>query len=312
MRVNKNYLILIIDDKVDELRTLGQLIKGQGQVIVATSAEAGLFLAHQRRPDLIITALNMHDMSGIDVCRQLKSTRETRDSTIMVVTECEDEASEVAALEAGAVDFISRPYSPPVVKARVKTHLMLSRQQSLLQNLADRDGLTEVYNRRYFESQAREEIQRHVRQGLPITLALLDIDYFKAFNDTYGHLHGDSCLREVAQAISQGSRRPGEFVARYGGEEFVAVLPHSDEKCANKYGHWICERVVSLAIPHSQSSTLPFVSISAGIATLIPNSDTCLETLVDAADTALYRAKQSGRNQYKVAVIEAESIREVS
>lgn len=312
MRVNKNNLILIIDDNVDELKCLGKLIKDQGDVIVATSGEAGLFLASQRKPDLIITALMMNDLNGIDVCKRLKTTRETKDCAVIVVTACNSEEYEVAALEAGAVDFISKPYSPPVVKARVKTHLTLSRHQTLLQNLADRDGLTEVYNRRYFDTQARVELKRHFRQGAPITLALLDIDHFKAFNDNYGHLHGDACLREVAQAINNGSRRPGEFVSRYGGEEFAAVLPNTDVKNANKYGRWICERVISLAIPHVKSPTLPFVSISVGIVTIIPEAGTTLETLIAAADNALYLAKQSGRNQYKVTVIDQENIKEVS
>ncbi len=313
MRVNKkNNLILIIDDNVNELRFLGNLIKDQGDVIVATSGEAGLFLASQRKPDLIITALVMKDVNGIEVCKRLKALRDTKDCAVIVVTSHENENSEVQALEAGAVDFISKPYSPPVVKARVKTHLSLSRHQTLLQNLADRDGLTEVYNRRYFEGQARVELKRHYRQQQPLTLALLDIDHFKAFNDHYGHLHGDACLREVAGAIHNGSRRPGEFVARYGGEEFVAVLPNTDVKDAHKYGRWICERVISLAIPHLKSTTVPFVSVSAGIVTITPDSTTTLDTLITAADSALYMAKQAGRNQYKVAAVESESVREVS
>lgn len=311
MRVNKNNLILIIDDDVDELKCLGKLIKDQGDVIVATSGEAGLFLAHNRKPDLVVTALKLNDISGIEVCRRLKLARETKDCAVIVVTDCDNPQNEVNALAAGAVDFIRKPYRAPVVKARINTHVMLSRQQTMLQNLADRDGLTEVFNRRYFEAQALVEVKRHYRQNQPITLALLDIDHFKAFNDTYGHLPGDACLREVAQAISNGSRRPGEFVARYGGEEFVAVLPNTDTKGANKYGRWICERVISLAIPHTKSTTLPFVSISVGIVTIIPDAHTTLDTLVTAADNALYLAKQSGRNQYKVTAVESSGIKEV-
>lgn len=306
-------LILIIDDNLEELRFLGELIKDQGDVIVANSGETGLFLAAQRKPDLIIAALQTSDLSGIDVCKRVKFMRETKGSAVIVVSSCESEACELAALEAGAVDFIGKPFSPPVVKARVKTHLSLSRHQTLLQHLADRDGLTKVFNRRYFEAQAKVELKRHYRQQQPMTLALLDIDHFKPFNDHYGHLHGDTCLRQVAQAISNGSRRPAEFVARYGGEEFVAVLPSTDVANANKYGRWICERVVSLAVPHAESTTVPFVSVSAGIATVTPDSTTTLDTLIAAADTALYQAKQAGRNQHKVAITQnQEDVREVS
>lgn len=305
MRAYKNQpLILIIDDNIHALRSLGNLVKSEGEVIIATSGEAGLFLAHQRQPDVILTALFIQDISGIEVCKRLKENQETKDCGVIVMTPQSSARHELEALEAGAVDFITQPYSPPVVRARIKTHLSLARHQKLLQTLADRDGLTEVYNRRYFEAQAQVEIKRHARQEQPITLALLDIDHFKAFNDGYGHLHGDACLREVAQEISNGSRRPGEFVARYGGEEFAAVLPNTDAANAAKYGRWICERVLALAIPHMKSTTVPFVSISVGIVTVTPKSSTTLFELVQAADTALYQAKKSGRNQYKVAELQ--------
>src|SRR5690606_3317400 len=136
------------------------------------------------------------------------------------------------------------------------------------------DGLTEVYNRRYFDNQARVEIKRHFRQQQALTLALLDIDHFKPYNDAYGHLQGDLCLRDVAHAIGGGSRRPGEFVSRYGGEEFAVVLPNTNLQNAHKYGQWICQQVLSLAIPHGQSKTVPFITISAGIATVTPCADT--------------------------------------
>lgn len=306
----KNNLILIIDDSPDDLRLLGNLVKDLGDVIFATSGESALFLASQRQPDLIITDLNLGGMSGIEVCQRLKRQKETRDTTVIVVTVDDSEQTEITALESGAVDFITKPYNGQIVKARVKTHLNVLRHKNLLRLLADKDGLTEVYNRRYFDSQGRIELKRHYRQQQPLTLALLDIDHFKAYNDAYGHLQGDICLREVAQAICSCSRRPGEFVARYGGEEFAVVIPNTNIHNAKKYGTWICEQILSLAIPHAHSSTLPFITVSAGFATVVPSSRTTLENLIATADSALYLAKESGRNQFKVATIEHETIRE--
>lgn len=310
MLKNKKNLILIVDRHTDALRELGELLKPLGDIIFATSGKAAHFMACHRKPDLVITKIDLGDISGLELCKRIKSHRESKECSVIMVAEPKYRDLELAALDAGSVDFIGAPFQPAVMQARVRTHIMLSRRQNLLQVLADRDGLTEVYNRRYFENQARVELKRHFRQQQALTLALLDIDHFKPYNDAYGHLQGDLCLREVAHAIGGGSRRPGEFVARYGGEEFAVVLPNTNIQNAQKYGRWICQQVLSLAIPHGHSATVPFITISAGIATVIPDVGTTLENLIAAADSALYLAKESGRNQFKVAMLERESIKE--
>jgi len=308
----KNNLILVIHSDTEALLRLGALLKESGDVIFATSAKSGQFMACHRKPDLIIIAARVGDNSGIDLCKRLKAHRDSKDCAVLILAEEQERELELAALQAGAVDFIAAPFQPAIFQARVRTHIALSSHKSLLQALADKDGLTEVYNRRYFENQARLELKRHNRQQQPLTLALLDIDYFKPYNDAYGHLQGDICLREVAQAIGAGSRRPGEFVARYGGEEFAVVLPNTNLQNAQKYGRWICERVLSLAIPHAHAGAVPFITVSAGIATVTPNTRTTLENLITTADSALYLAKASGRNQFKVATLEQETIKEAS
>jgi diguanylate cyclase (GGDEF)-like protein len=309
---NKKNVILVVDKDRQALRELWELLKPLGNVIFATSGKAGHFMACHRKPDLVITAIDLEDMSGLELCRRIRNHRESQECSVIAIAEARHHELELQALEAGAVDFITRPFHNPVMQARVRTHLALSRRQNLLQVLADRDGLTEMYNRRYFENQARTELKRHFRQQQALTLALLDIDHFKPYNDAYGHLQGDFCLRDVAHAIGGGSRRPGEFVSRYGGEEFAVVLPNTNLHNARKYGRWICEQVLSLAIPHGHSATLPFITISAGIATVVPNAHTTLEHLIATADSALYLAKESGRNQFKVATIEQETIREAA
>jgi diguanylate cyclase (GGDEF)-like protein len=291
-------LILIIDDSPADLRVLGNLVKHLGDVIFATSGESGLFLAQTKKPDLILLDVELPDVHGFKICSELKKMQETEDAAIIFVTAHNDENTEVAALEAGAVDYISKPYVAQVVRARVKTHLTLKKQSSELQELANRDGLTGVFSRRYFEYQARIEINRHARQCAPLSIVLMDIDFFKPYNDHYGHLKGDQCLKAIANTLQHNSRRPGEFVARYGGEEFAAVLPNTNFREAEKYGRWICERVRSLAIPHEHTETTDYVSISAGLITITPDPNTALDTLVNEADKALYQAKRNGRDQF--------------
>jgi diguanylate cyclase (GGDEF)-like protein len=303
-------LILIIEDNPGDLRILGDLIKHLGEVIFATSGESGLFLAQQRKPDLILLDVELPDINGFRICNEIKRHPDTEDTAIIFVTAHNDEATEVAALEAGALDFITKPFVPPVVRARVKTHITLKHQANALQELANRDGLTEVYSRRYFEHQARLEINRHARQCSPLSLVLMDIDDFKAYNDNYGHLQGDHCLKSVAQTLQNNSRRPGEFIARFGGEEFVAVLPNTNQREAQKYGRWICERIVSLALPHAHSRAMGFVSISAGIVTATPDPSTQLDSLIAEADQALYKAKDLGRNRFCLATINQQTFAE--
>lgn len=308
MRKKNNNVILIVDRNPEELKLLA--LQDLGQIILATTGKRALVVAQKHKPDLLISNLNLATMTGIDLCHGLNKQKETSEIPVILLTQEDDARNEIAALEAGAVDFIKRTSGNPIVYTRVKMQLKLLSEKRSLRLLAEKDGLTEVYNRRYFEQQARIEIKRHYRQQQPLTLALLDLDHFKSYNDAYGHQQGDECLREVTQTVVQCTRRPGEFVARYGGEEFAVVLPNTNAHNAKKYGKWICEQVLALAIPHNDSTTVPFVTVSVGLATVVPSARTSLEGLVTTADMALYTAKQSGRNQFKLASIEHEVIRE--
>ena len=308
---NQKNTILLIDSDINQLRELGEIIQQHATIIFATSGEAGLFMAYERRPAMVIVNAQLDDIDGIQVCQRLKQQRETAGIAVIVVSQHYQEKTEITALECGAMDFICAPFNRNVVQARVKTFLGFCQQHHLLQTQAEKDGLTELYNRRYLEEQGRVELKRHYRQQQPLTLALLDIDYFKPYNDAYGHWQGDICLREVAQAINACSRRPGEFVARYGGEEFAAVLPSTDLANAQKYGRWICDQISALAIPHAHSPLMPFITISVGIVSVIPDLQTTFANLITTADSSLYLAKESGRNQFQVASIEHNIIKEV-
>ena len=293
-------LILLIDDNAESIRVLSMLIRDMATILFATSGEAGLALARQRHPDLILLDVEMPGIDGYDVCQQLKQDADTQDISVIFVTSHNADRYEVAALEAGAVDFITKPLTPAVVRARVHNHLTLKRQADALQRLAMLDGLTGLYNRVYLNQQLELEWRRHLRQGLSLGFAMVDIDYFKPYNDYYGHLEGDRCLREVAKALAACVRRPGEFVARYGGEEFVLVIPGLNQDELLGWGERLCEQVRALAIPHNRSSCSDVVTISVGISACIPELNQSIDELIDRADHALYQAKQAGRNRTAV------------
>ncbi|MFZ6046980.1 diguanylate cyclase domain-containing protein [Pseudomonas sp. CR3202] len=290
-------LILIIDDSADTIRLLSGMLKDQGQILFATSGEMGIQLAQSRQPALILLDVEMTGMNGYEVCTALKADAATKECAVIIITAHTGMDSEIRALEAGAVDFITKPFNPPVVRARVQTHLRLQQHTAMMRQLANRDGLTGLYNRRCFDESLAQEFERHRRQHSPLALALIDIDHFKAYNDHYGHPQGDVCLQRVATAIDTVARRPGELVARYGGEEFVIILPHSDTHGARKYGERLCEVVRNLQLAHQASETADQVTISVGVASLVPSVESTTLQLIALADQALYQAKAAGRNR---------------
>lgn len=288
-------LILIIDDSPDAIRLLGGMLKDLGQVIFSTDGETGIRLARQRQPQLILLDVDMPDANGFEVCRALTADPDTRDCAIMFVTAMASTKSEIKALAAGAVDFITKPLNPPVVRARVMTHLKLRQQSAALARLASRDGLTGLYNRRSMNEQLEKEFQRHKRQQLPLSVAMIDVDFFKPYNDGYGHVEGDICLKRIADCIGSATRRPGELAARYGGEEFLAILPHTDADEAMKYAERLCACAFDLKIPHVYAPA-GYVTVSIGIASFPPGAFETPDGLITAADNALYAAKSAGRN----------------
>jgi diguanylate cyclase (GGDEF)-like protein len=289
--------ILIIDDDINLIRMLSQILRDFGRILFATSGEKGLEIAREQKPDLILLDVAMLPMDGYEVCRRLKNDETTSGSAIIFITANVGMEVEIACLDAGAVDFIAKPLNPPVVQARVRTHLRLKHNSAALELLAQHDALTGLYNRGYFNAAIESEYRRLQRHQLPLGIALVDIDYFKNYNDTYGHVAGDVALSAVARSLELATKRPGELVARYGGEEFVVLLPQVDETVLRQYGKMLCEKVLGLQIPHSASASAPFVTISVGLSLVIPNNIFSPDALLEQADRALYLAKKNGRNQ---------------
>lgn len=289
--------LLVVDDQPINIQVMHQIFAADFQVFMATSGAQALALCKDNPPDLVLLDIVMPGMDGFDVCTQLKTDAATRNIPVIFVTAHTDAAQETRGLEVGAVDFISKPVNPAVVRARVKTHLTLKLQSDVMRKLVFLDGLTGVYNRRYFDQQLAMEIARAVRNQSALSLIMLDVDHFKRYNDHYGHQAGDDCLRHIAATLKSGLRRPADLVARYGGEEFACILPDTDFSDAMAIAHELEHRVRNQAIAHLDSDTAPVVTISLGVAGRPASTASDADALLAAADAQLYKAKNSGRGR---------------
>ncbi|OGT20395.1 MAG: diguanylate cyclase response regulator [Gammaproteobacteria bacterium RBG_16_57_12] len=291
--------ILIVDDEGFNINLLNALLKTDYKIMVAASGEQALKGVATGKPDLILLDIMMPGMDGYEVLRRLKADAATQTIPVIFVTAMGDAADETRGFDLGAVDYITKPFNRSVVKARVRTHMHLKRKNDLLEKMASIDALTEIPNRRAFDEMREREWKRSRRAGLTISIAMLDVDMFKHYNDSYGHGAGDECLARVARALSNCLRRPADFVARCGGEEFAVILPETDNTGAMHVGELLRTAIAGLEIPHTHSRVAPHVTISVGIATAVPMSATTAEMLIEAADKMLYEAKKSGRNNVK-------------
>ena len=291
--------ILVVDDSPENLQVLSAVLKGQYKVKVALNGERALALAQaEPNPDLILLDVMMPGMDGYEVCKHLKSHAATANIPVLFVSSRDEEEDEARGLSLGAIDYIVRPIRPSIVQARVRNHLDLKRSRDLLQRLTTQDHLTGISNRRRFDDFLDMEWRRAAREQAPISLIAIDIDHFKAYNDHYGHPGGDQCLIEVARTLATCVTRPCDLVARCGGEEFACVLPSTDSAGAANLAEQIRLGILARALEHAQSGTHTHVTISLGVATVIPQADESHQALVDLADAALYEAKSAGRNRH--------------
>ena len=292
--------LLLVDDQPINIQVLYQIFLADYQLFVATSGERALALCATLQPDLVLLDVVMPDMDGYEVCTRLKADPATRDIPIIFVTAHSDEAQEAHGLDIGAVDFISKPINPKIVRARVKTHVTLKTQADVLRSGVYLDGLTGVHNRRYVDTQLDSEWGRAVRSQAPLSLLMLDVDFFKRYNDRYGHQAGDECLRRVATAIGQKLQRPGDQLARYGGEEFACILPDTDLQAAMQVANAIRDNIYSQQIEHRDSSAADVVTVSVGVCTkLAKQQGGNAQDLLSQSDAQLYAAKQGGRNSIR-------------
>lgn len=287
--------LLLVDDQRVNILVLHELFRDECEIFMATDGEQALQSCRTILPDLVLLDVHMDGVDGYEVCRRLKENPETRDIPIIFVTAQGDEQDEVRGFELGAVDFIVKPINPVIVKVRVKTHLTLKHQTDLLRSFALLDGLTGVANRRKFDEELALDWRQCQRDQAALSVILIDVDHFKRYNDRYGHLQGDAGLQVVANALGSVIKRPYDLLARYGGEEFACVLPNTELVDAVQIAECMQEAVRALKVEHLDSAVDQVLTVSLGVATIVPTAGATSATVVAEADRQLYQAKQAGR-----------------
>jgi len=296
-------VILVADDDPFIRHMLTRYLEHEGyQVVEAANGEVALDLYFRHLPDLVLLDALMPVLDGFEVCRQLQTMSSL--APILMITGLEDEKSVDQAFEIGVADYVTKPINWAVLRQRVRRlilqhrlELQLREANYQLQQLTLIDSLTQVSNRRRFDEYFLQEWGRAVREHLPLSLILCDLDYFKPYNDHYGHQAGDRCLQQVAQTLNQCVNRPADLVARYGGEEFAVILPNTTIEGATQISDRLVAQVQALALPHATSPSATTVTLSCGVASVLPMADYLPSDLVLIADQALYQAKAHGRNR---------------
>ncbi len=303
--------VLIVDDTLANIEILYNILQGEYEIFFAKSGTDGLRIIRKELPDLILLDIMMPDMDGYQVCAAIKEDPITAVIPIIFITAMTNVEAETKGLDCGAIDYITKPISPPIVKARVRNHLELKRSRDLLQSLAlelgeknrkleilaREDGLTGLANRRHFNEVLDAEIKRALRTHQFLSVILCDVDYFKKYNDQYGHVAGDKCLQAIGEIMRGNFKRAGDLPARYGGEEFAAILPDTSPESGVQMAERLREEMVAWALPHSEAGVQGIVTLSVGVVGGQANRGRNAEWFISQADEALYRSKENGRNQ---------------
>jgi len=298
--------ILVVDDSSIERRFLERYLGKQGhQVLCAENGSLGVAAYAEAQPDLVLLDMSMPDMDGREVVRQLRAQSDEWVPIIFLsgMTRTEDIEE---ALDAGGDDYLTKPFQPKILDAKIRSMQRIAAMREKLvesnrklTSLAELDGLTGLPNRRRLDQKLGDELARCARNQAPLSAIMIDIDHFKRFNDTHGHLAGDECLRQVAVSLAAELRRPADLVGRYGGEEFCAVLPETPAAGASSMAEQMRARVSQLKLQTPGGPAR--VTVSLGVATLVPKVGDNAATIITPADTALYTAKGDGRNLVRVA-----------
>jgi diguanylate cyclase (GGDEF)-like protein len=311
--------IFVVDDDLSQRKIIAAEMQRQGYRVVELGDGRQCFeQCSILKPDMILLDAILPETDGFTCCNQLKHALGEQCPPVLIITTLNDEKSVDRAFEVGATDYITKPIHWPIMRQRIRRILQtqwamkelkkqVERSQLLteqlevvnqkLEHLAAVDSLTKIANRRRFDQGLHSEWKRLARERLPLSLILCDVDFFKAYNDTYGHRAGDFCLQQIAQILRENVKRPADLVARYGGEEFAVILPNTHLKGAVKVAEDIRNSLHNLEIEYSNSPVSNQVTLSLGVASLIPNHYLSEDFLIGEADRALYEAKKSGRDR---------------
>ncbi len=319
--------ILIVDDRPENLLVLESLLEDMDcNIIKANSGNEALGLMLEYDFALVLLDVQMPEMDGFETAELMRGSKKTRYLPIVFVTALSKEKINMfKGYEIGAVDFLYKPIEPVILKSKVKIFIELFNQKKRLEeqskllelkikeltelkdanfkleNLSFIDGLTGIANRRSFDRYIVRAWKNACRSQTSISLIMADIDDFKLLNDRYGHLKGDDCLIEVANTLASNIKRPLDFLARYGGEEFIIILPETNAEAAYNIAEKMRIEIQDLNIPNEDSLTNNgSMTMSFGLASIIPSQEDSLEDLIDWADKAMYRSKEEGKNQVTI------------
>ncbi|WP_426156131.1 diguanylate cyclase domain-containing protein [Pseudomonas sp. TSRC2-2] len=313
-------MVLLVDDQAMIGEAVRRGLSNQENIDFhfCSDPQQAIAQAVRIKPTVILQDLVMPGLDGLSLVREYRNHPATRDIPIIVLSTKEDPLIKSAAFSAGANDYLVKLPDTIELVARIRYHsrsymtllqrdaayraLRVSQQQLLdtnlvLQRLMNSDGLTGLSNRRHFDEYLELEWRRSLRDQTQLSLLMIDVDYFKSYNDSFGHVEGDEALRKVAAAIRDASARPSDLPARYGGEEFVLVLPNTSPGGARLLAEKLRQTVAALKIPHNTPTEGCGLTISIGLATMVPQAGTDCRLLISAADRGLYLAKNNGRNQ---------------
>lgn len=283
--------VLVVDDELIHRQMLSSILQDDCEILTVNNGTEALQFVLNQPIDLILLDMVMPDIRGDEVMKQLRSHPKTSHIDIVIISACTDVEDEETGFLMGALDYITKPFHPTIVQARIKNVLRLIEQRHLLDQMAHIDGLTGIPNRRKFEQIIANEWILHERVSQPLSLAILDVDHFKRFNDTFGHASGDEVLKAVAATMRDMLRRTGDFAARLGGEEFVLVFSGTDATSSATMADSLRQAMQEIQLPVGN------ITVSIGGITLIPASHYSLEQAMEEADQLLYQAKQNGRNR---------------
>lgn len=289
--------VIVDDDKSSQL-VLAAILQ---DIISTECSDNSLNMVEfclQSKPDMVLLDLNMPGKDGITVCQELKANKDTADIPVVFITGSDKPEDQDRCWEAGASDFINKPVVASTLQHRVRNLLLSKIRLDLLTEQTFRDQLTGLYNRYYMHAEIPAIFKHCVREKASFGVMMIDIDNFKSFNDTYGHLEGDNCLAQVAAALKHTLRRPQDKILRYGGEEFVVFLPNTEQAGMKQLAQAMCANVEKLNIDNAASSN-GVVTISVGYVVTHADYQTSLSKLVNEADQALFEAKQAGKNRSK-------------
>ena len=288
--------ILIVDDDRSNIMTLHHMLSPMYATLVARDGQTAIDIAKTVIPDLILLDVIMPDITGFEVLTVLKRDLNLVETPVIFITALDSAEDEEKGFAIGAADYITKPFSGPIVKARIKTHLKMAGYIRELKHFGVTDTLTGLPNRRSFNERVKIEWNRAIREKEPLSILMIDADDFKKYNDTHGHLQGDILLQSVAQGLSKSVVRAGDFVSRWGGEEFVVLLPNTDKAGAADIAERMRKNIKNTVIPLPDGSPTS-ITVSIGVNTEIPGSGRTIDEFLNIADQMVYAAKKAGKNR---------------